>query len=497
MLALALLWPAAVAQAAASCSFDDVTGTVSVTAAHGEIPTVSRLGDAIALDGVACETATVTNTDSIDFPFPDDFDSDIVVVDLAGGQLAPGATDEGDGSSEIEIEITGGDGSFDTLRIVGSSGPDAFAAISLVAVNLNAGETVTDRDITVDDQVSLELIGGDGDDELSVDNFSSFARTTVLAGDGDDRLSGRLSESGDVLDAGPGRDVADYSWAHEIHLVWEESGTAHVLDAFGSVVANVEVAVLTDGGDTVSYVGDAIGVTWLGDSFDAVNVIDPSPLVSPEDRIIHGGPGDFDSIRFDLSPPFYAYVELSRRTLGGIWPATYRGFEYVFGGSSDDWFLVDHPDVYPTIVGEQGEDTIDLRNAVEGMDVTLGQDTFGDGHWLHAPEFEQVFGSAYGDILLGPDSAGQDAVTFYGFGGNDLLRGWDQADFLRGGGGVDTLGGLDGADTLFGGADGDALRGGNGPDELRGGGGDDLLVGGRGVDACVGGAGSDRVDCER
>ena len=123
--------------------------------------------------------------------------------------LAPGATDEGDGSSEIEVDVTGMDGSFDTLRIVGTSGPDAFAT-SFLAVNLNADETVPDPDVTLEDYLSLELIAGDGDDELSVDPFDAFARATLLGGDGDDRLSGRLGGD-DVLDAGPGRDVADYS----------------------------------------------------------------------------------------------------------------------------------------------------------------------------------------------------------------------------------------------------------------------------------------------
>ena len=167
-------------------------------------------------------------------------------------------------------------------------------------------------------------------------------------------------------------------------------------------------------------------------------------------------------------------------------------------GSSDDWFLVDHPDVYPTIVGEQGEDTIDLRTATGGFDLTLGQDTFGGGHWLSAFEFEVILGSEFGDVLLGPDSAGQDdTVTFYGFDGNDYLIGGDQADFLRGGRGVDTLKGREGADTLFGSPGNDLLGGGYGPDELRGGGGDDVLIGGPGVDACVGGEGPDSVDCER
>ena len=118
---------------------------------------------------------TVTNTESIEAPFPDDFDSDTVVVDLSGGPLARGATDEGDGSSEIEFEITGGDGSFDKLRIVGSSGPNALRASSFLGVNLNAGEDVADADVAVDETITLELNGGDGDDALSADQFNSFA----------------------------------------------------------------------------------------------------------------------------------------------------------------------------------------------------------------------------------------------------------------------------------------------------------------------------------
>lgn len=494
-LALSLLWPAAVARAAVSCSFDGGTGIVSVSFAHGDVPTISRLGDAIAVDGVACGTATVANTDSIEVAFADDPDSDLVVVDLTGGLLAPGATDEGDGSSEIEIQITGGDGSFDTLRIVGTSGPDAFAT-SFLAVNLNAGETVIDPDIAVNDTISLELIGGDGDDELSLDRFDAFALATLLGGEGDDRLYGRLGGD-DVLDAGPGRDVAEYPWAHELNLVWEESGDAQFFAGNGDVVANLEVAIMTDGGDTVSYLGDAVGETWLGDSFDTVNVIDPSPLVSPDDRIIHGGPGDFDSIRFDLTPPFYASVELSPHTLGGIWPATYDGFEFVFGGPGDDRFLVERRGVYPVIVGEEGDDVLDVLQAVEGIKVTLGQATFGGGRWLSALGFEHVLGSAFRDVLLGPEPGREGAVALHGLGGNDLLRGGDQADLLRGGPGADTLSGRQGADTLFGSPGHDALRGGFGHDELRGGSGDDVLIGGRGADACVGGGGSDRVECER
>jgi Ca2+-binding RTX toxin-like protein len=494
-LALSLLWPAAVAQAAPSCSFDAVTGIVSVTAAHGEVPTVSRLGDAIAVDGVACGTATVTNTESIDLPFPDDPDSDTVVVDLVGGPLAPGATDEGDGSSEIEIDVTRGDGSFDTLRILGSSGSDVVTT-DFFAVNLNADESVADSDVTVDDIISLDLIGGAGDDDISLDPFSAFAVMTVIAGDGDDRLTGRHACDNDVLDAGPGRDVADYSSGNEIHLRWDGSGNARILTGCEEVVANVEVAILTDGGDTVSYEGDAVGETFLGRSFDTVIVTEPSFVVSPDDRIIHGGPGVFDWIQFDLAPSQFVHVGLSRHTLGGFWHATYDGFEYVFGGPSDNRFVVDRPDVYPTIVGEGGHDVLDLFRAVDGFKVTLGQKTFGDGPWLRTFDLERVSGSPFADVILGPRPGREGPVALYGFGGSDLLRGGDHPDLLRGGPGADRVRGRYGADTLWGSAGPDVLRGEHGHDEIRGGAGNDVLLGGPGADACLGGSGSDRIDCE-
>ena len=141
MLTLSLVWPAAVARAAASCSFDEGTGLVSVTAMHGDVATISRLGDAIAVDGVACETATVTNTESIDVAFPDDPDTDTVVVDLSGG-ARPRRHRRGGGI----VRDRGRRYRYGTAASTrsGSSArpePDAFAT-SFLAVNLNTDETV-------------------------------------------------------------------------------------------------------------------------------------------------------------------------------------------------------------------------------------------------------------------------------------------------------------------------------------------------------------------
>ncbi len=109
LLALTLS-PIARAGGATTCAFDAPSATATVTVTQGVVATISRDGDAIAVNGVLCQTATVTNTDVIEVAVPDVPESDTVVVDLSGGPLAPGATDEGDGSSEIEIEISGTEG---------------------------------------------------------------------------------------------------------------------------------------------------------------------------------------------------------------------------------------------------------------------------------------------------------------------------------------------------------------------------------------------------
>jgi Ca2+-binding RTX toxin-like protein len=465
-----------------------------VTVAQGETVTISRVGDAVAVDGVACDTATVTNTETIDVLVPAVPESDTVVIELLGGALAPGETDEADGSSEIEIDITGTQAG-DKLRVVGSAGPDAFAAESLSA-NLNSDESFYDNDVTVDGPTSLELLGGEGDDLLALEGFGPnlFGASTVMGGPGDDRVTGDLGGAdGDAIDAGPGRDVADYSYGDELNLVWEPSGDAFFFEnSQEDDVANAEVAVLTDGIDTVAYVGDASGETWTGPDADSVHVIDPVPGGSPEDRIVHGGPGTFDSIQFDSSPGDPAIVELSGHTIGGSWDATHHGFEYISGDLGDDRFRVDRRGAYPTIVGDDGNDVVDLRDAVEGISFTMGQDTFGTRRWLRAFEVERVVGSRYNDVLLGPaGAAADDPVAFRGSSGRDQLHGGMGPDFLLGGAGSDTLRGYGGADTLRGWLGADLLEGGSGPDVLHGGPGNDVLRGGPGVDTCGGGSGAD------
>jgi len=77
-------------------------------------------------------------------------------------------------------------------------------------------------------------------------------------------------------------------------------------------------------------------------------------------------------------------------------------------------------------------------------------------------------------------SNGQDLII--GLGGNDTLQGLGGADYINGNKEIDRIDGGDGNDTL---------RGGMNHDDLSGGAGDDLIYGDFGADTIVGGTGSD------
>jgi Ca2+-binding RTX toxin-like protein len=473
--------PIARAGVPTTCTFDAESATATVTVTQGVVATISRDGDAIAVDGFPCQTATVTNTDVIEVAVPDVPESNTVVVDLSGGPLAPGPTDEGDGSSEIEIAIDHLDG-FDTLRVIGSAGPDALAA-GFLSVSLNADEETFDEDVTLVNQdvgVMLEFLGGEGDDLLSLADpgtpLNAFGPKTVWGGPGDDRVIGDLQEND--IDGGPGHDIADFSWATEMTLIWE-SGIATVFDGGSSEeeLAGVEEVILTDSIDIVAYVGASTGETWTGGDADSVTVVDPVPGGSVSDRVIHGGPGGFDSINFDSSPEAPVSVELTQHTIGGSWSATYFGIEYVFGEYGDDRFEITKRGTYPSLVGGDGQDVVELRAAVQGINVTMGQPTFGPRKWVETFEIERVLGSDFHDVFLGPSGV-SDPVKFIGFLGRDDLRGGEGDDLLVGGAGPDTLRGRGGADTLEGWLGNDVLFGGRGSDILHGGPGDDVCDGG-------------------
>jgi Ca2+-binding RTX toxin-like protein len=471
---------------ASQCTFDGVTGVVTVTVGDGLLATISRSGVAVAVDGVPCQMASVATTDLIEVVLPPASQAETVVVDLSGGPLAPGVTDEDDGSSEIEVQIDGVDDDFDELRITGSAGADALA-VHAASANLNANEQVADEDVTIDLPTSIQLLGGEGDDLLSLPDLSpgdSFALSELQGGPGEDRLIGGMGASD--IDGGPGRDTVDYSWVPgSVNLIWETDG-AFVFSGLGEDdLVSVEVAILTDDHDTVVYQGDASGETRTGGSPDGILIfLDPS-TGAPGERIVRAGPGGLDSLEFRSDADQPLTLDLSVSTVGGSWVGSYTGVDLLFGGDGDDRFRITERGTYPTLIGGDGTDVLAFRGATEGINVTLGQPTFGPRKWIEAFEVERVLGSDFHDVFLGPSGVA-DPVELLGFLGRDELRGGEGPDHLAGGEGPDILRGFGGADTLKGWLGDDVLRAGPGPDTLHGGPGADVCDGGPGNDSFTG-----------
>jgi hypothetical protein len=189
------------------------------------------------LEPASCNaTPTVQNTDTITVRIEADEIVDLD-VSLEGGPLAPGATPEGDGTSEIETEIQQLTDFGHTVRLVGTQGADWFRfgasgnSPFTPAVNLNAQDEASapDTDATLIplpepsggfSLPGLVLAPGGGDDHVTTaggpefDTPSPFA-PFISGGPGNDILSTAGSgwsitkggSGSDLIQAGSGRNL--------------------------------------------------------------------------------------------------------------------------------------------------------------------------------------------------------------------------------------------------------------------------------------------------
>ena len=144
----------AVSHAKVSCSYAAGPKTLTVNA-RNDLITIRRVGDQITVrqflaDPIRCSGAppsgpTVTNTDLVRLVHTGENFTDL---ELRGGPLAPGATPESEGASEIEVEyLEKGDGFVD---VYGSRGRNIYSWGADGGLNLNPGVAGDlDVDLTV------------------------------------------------------------------------------------------------------------------------------------------------------------------------------------------------------------------------------------------------------------------------------------------------------------------------------------------------------------
>jgi len=450
------------ATAATACSFDPMTATVSIST--GTAVTVAPVNDEIRVGGAQCDTATVTNTDTIDIEVaPWVGDMPVVTMDVTDQPLAPGASDEGDGSSEIEVTLHG---SQYQLGVVSGGTNDQVSIFrndsGFVVVNLNDGESVIDADIATGNTFNPTFQLGDGDDSFGASdlggNHSSGAYTIVDAGDGDDHVY--VTGSGE-FDAGPDDviqsddDIIDLSRFDLDCDVLFHSGDDSSVACDAGLAAEFTATFFETviGHDGIDHLFAAGWETELrgGPGDD---------LIAPSagDESIVGGPGT-DMIATQSQDDLT--FRLDEGKIVGEGHDRFAGIEGLYStGGGDDRFVGKPSAPLHLVDGGEGRDVVNLSSAGRGMVIrTLGSmaETPDGGFWVADAS---IIGSRFADRFIGdPGSSLSERDSFDGGAGDDRLSGGDAADHLRGGAGDDRILGGPGRDTCSGGPGDDSISG--------------------------------------
>jgi Ca2+-binding RTX toxin-like protein len=374
-------------------------------------------------------------------------------VDIVGNRIT--AYINGDTIFAYAIEDHGNEKGTVGLYSWGNAG---LTFDDVLVVDLTAGEPPIDGDIvgTLGDDV---LGGGEGDDVIS-----GLAGNDRLSGDaGDDQISG--GDGNDVLDGGDGDDTIDGGAGDDVLV-----GGAGDDEVDGG-----------DGTDTVSYTGDAAGIT-VDLSTGETNGGDAGADALARIENVIGGAGN-DALTGDDAANVLDGSAGNDTIDGGANDDVLvggEGADVLAGGDGDDVLRGGAGD--DTVAGGAGFDTLDLSDATGAisLDMTAGR---ASGVGIGTDTFTGIEAFRFG--------AGNDVVT--GGNGDEIFDGGASNDTLKGGAGDDQLAGGEGSDTVDGGSGDDIVAGGAGNDALKGGSGDDEVDGGDGIDDIDGGSGDDII----
>jgi Ca2+-binding RTX toxin-like protein len=325
---------------------------------------------------------------------------------------------------------------FSTADMIGSDGADPAAMYGYGGNDTLTGWTgiVNSNDLPL---AGDTLYGGDGDDLLSVLNYSEQLSADVFGGTGNDTLQ-----------------IADGDW--------DFTG----LTSLPQDIETIEVLS--------SLLNPSVTVSAATNLFTAPGVT----RVSGFAQVIAAGAGTYD----------FSGVTMNVRATGS---GTDRAFTFQ-GSTGADTFvapLAFEGATSRTYYGGDGNDTLTGGASDEHL--------FGDGglNLLYGDAgLDTLTGGGDAEMLFG----GADADLVFGDTGDDNLSGGDGADTMNGGADNDTVSGENDADLLTGGDNADSISGGAGDDTLTGDEGqpdedqgNDTLNGGTGADTMEGNGGDD------
>lgn len=382
--------------AGAECGFDESLHRLHILLPYGGT-SVLRRGDegALLVDGAACPGATVDSVDTIvaGIRGTSMTTATTLVIDLSGGPLAPGFTDEPGGSDEIELERTPHDidgvgrlADYGRLIVRGTGADERMTAGQLYA-NLDATETDgIDGDAYLPQFVVLE--GRGGDDVLTGaggDGTGPYSHDVELdGGPGADRLTG--GSGTDTLNGGEGDDIANGGGSFDrlIGGPGDDALTGGVSDRTadtfdGGAGADVFTGEPTyKGGDSLSYAGDPSGV-----------VVDLAAGVATD------GHGDVDTFTNAFGVTGSAHDDrLVARATGGGSLGGGAGDDTLIGGAGDDW-----------IGGDDGDDVLQGGDGGDRLTGLAGDDVLDAG-----PGDDELLGGRDDDSHDG--GAGRDHVSY-------------------------------------------------------------------------------------
>ena len=467
-------------------------------------------------------------------------------------------------ANSVTIVDTGGR---DTLYLGGTNDAVGFFTSDTGEKTIGMGN-VNGAPVLSDGRFAINLVfhgeienlyGGGGDDWLQ----GADADNRLDGGAGDDILEG--GGGNDILTGGPGDDRLAGGPGADRFVFHPSDNPARYTDA----ILDFNPAE----GDRIDLRAYK-AITGVPDNW--VDWFEHPPLLaSSRSRMMDlDGDGLYDVVLYGWTDPLQAdhfiFADPGARvttvtgaatddtlegTDGNDRLAGLAGDDWLYGGAGDDVLeggdgndiLTGGPGA-DALIGGPGNDTLSYLSSPAAVTVNLqngtarGGDARGD---TPGDDLENLWGSAYGDVLTGTDSrAAGNAI--YGLGGDDVIDGGDGDDWLVGGPGADALIGGPGDDTAGywnspggvtvrlhslqasgGDAEGDTfpsvagslpdienlngsdhndilagdsrdnfLTGAAGDDRLYGGpgGGDDTLVGGPGDDWLYGGQGDDFME---
>jgi Ca2+-binding RTX toxin-like protein len=429
-------------------------------------------------------------------------DDQKVILDFSSGTfgLATKATVASDATSGPNILIDLGNGTGDSVKIMGTSGVDtvtlgsnltASPPAAFVAWQAAPAAKRTFPDIRITGSEDIIISTGAGDDVITgqagaavgttLTPLDGSIRLTVYGGDGNDTITSGAASTGGASNAlygGAGDDKFIQQAAKAADDIHGEDGIDLVDYSSRSAPLSVTVGVgsADDGesgeGDTVE--ADVENITGgSGKDF-----IDASAMTLAS-HILIGGAGDDTLIGSDMADHLY----------GG------EGNDTLKGGGGDD--ILEGGDGDDILQGGQGDDTIKgggLNCPVTTPATCVAATSAKIG--LNTVDYSDHTLAVFVNIAdLSSRPMGQS-------GENDVLtdirniRGGTGNDVLTGDGNDNTIWGGDGSDVIHGGGGNDALYGEGGDDHIYGEDGNDFLCGGAGSDTLVGGDGNDFLDAD-